>query len=496
MTWKQKWNPSPKLHWHLSGLCEGEIEEHRRGFEASWVLFGKRKMVYFDIILYHKGYLVYVNGLMTYKGGERVTIGDQDSDFWSLFEAEKQLRRMGHDVDDIASMWYKDLEVEELEVGLFHFTNDRDALEMVMIGTERGAVELYIVHEDNHGEEFLEIGWIDVGGPGQDEGDGSGEEADGGGAVVDAVMEEANVGGFEVEGNVEENVQDNVEASEAAVEEEVNVEVNVAAEGGVNAGTAEDHEDNENANDHGEDRGQLDDEQRSGNNQEGQTEDDSEDSEDGEYLPSDVEEDSADDIQFTDEDELDLDDNSFDVERGPREQPTDGKGKQPLNEGFLGKDGDESEDEEELHPVGGYDRADDDDEGGLDGVRLYPVHKLVDDMAHNPWRVGTVYASRDEFKETVASFTVHTVRGIKFDKCDRMRVIAVCQPGCTFRLYCVKMNEEDSWQLRSMNLSHNCKQVQRVGIMHAKWLSTVFKKKVQNNPKVKLKELVAKADRK
>ncbi|MED6179996.1 hypothetical protein PIB30_006113 [Stylosanthes scabra] len=361
-------------------------------------------MIYFDIILYHKGYLVYVNGLMTYKGGERVTIADQDSDFWSLFEAEEQLRRMGHDMDDIAAMWYKDLEVEELEVGLFHFTNDRDALEMVRIGTERGAVELYIVHEDNHGEEFPEIGWIDVGGPGQGEGDGGGEEADvlDGGGDGAAVIEEANVSGAEVEGLGEDNVQDNVEASEAAVEEEVN------------------------------DRGQQDDEQRIGNNQEGQIEDDSEDSEDGEYLPSDVEEDSADDIQFTDsEDELDMDDNGFDVERGPREQPTDGKGKQPLNEGFLGEDGDESEDEERLHPVGGYDRADD-DEGKLDDVRLYPVHKLVDDMANYTWRVGIVYASRYAFKETVASFAVHTARGIKFDKCDRMRVIAVCQPGCPF----------------------------------------------------------------
>ncbi|MED6183551.1 hypothetical protein PIB30_038864 [Stylosanthes scabra] len=81
-TWKQKWNRSPKLYWHLRRLCKGEFEEHR-------VLFGKRKMVYFDIILFHKGYLGYFNGLMMYKGGERLTIVDQDSDFWSVFEAEE-----------------------------------------------------------------------------------------------------------------------------------------------------------------------------------------------------------------------------------------------------------------------------------------------------------------------------------------------------------------------------------------------------------------------
>ncbi|MED6125381.1 hypothetical protein PIB30_068053 [Stylosanthes scabra] len=64
-----------------------------------------------------------------------------------------------------------------------------------------------------------------------------------------------------------------------------------------------------------------------------------------------------------------------------------------------------------------------------------------------------------------------------------MRVIAICDENCPFRLYAVKMNDEDTWQLRSMNVRHNCKQVKRVGIMHSKWLGKVFKKKVENNPK-------------
>ncbi|MED6189416.1 hypothetical protein PIB30_095775 [Stylosanthes scabra] len=80
-------------------------------------------------------------------------------------------------------------------------------------------------------------------------------------------------------------------------------------------------------------------------------------------------------------------------------------------------------------------------------------------MANYQWRVGTVYASRDEFKETVFAYAVYIARGIKFDYCDRKRV-------------------------------------QRVGIMHSKWLGKAFKRKVEVNPKVKMKELVAKVDRK
>ncbi|XP_072061957.1 uncharacterized protein [Arachis hypogaea] len=39
-------------------------------------------------------------------------------------------------------------------------------------------------------------------------------------------------------------------------------------------------------------------------------------------------------------------------------------------------------------------------------------------------------------------------------------------------------------------------QTHRVGIMHSKWLGTQFKKKVESNPKIKVKELVAKAHKK
>ncbi|MED6177679.1 hypothetical protein PIB30_100428 [Stylosanthes scabra] len=48
------------------------------------------EMVYFDIKLYHKGYFGYKNGKMRYFG-EELLVGDFDSDFWCVFEAEDQL---------------------------------------------------------------------------------------------------------------------------------------------------------------------------------------------------------------------------------------------------------------------------------------------------------------------------------------------------------------------------------------------------------------------
>ncbi|MED6210090.1 hypothetical protein PIB30_060865 [Stylosanthes scabra] len=95
------------------------------------VKLSRLKMVYFDIALYHRGYFGYVDGVMRYVGGEKLTIEDNDSDFWSVFEAEEQIRRLGD--DDVAALWYKDLAIENMSIGLRMFLNDRDALAMVKI---------------------------------------------------------------------------------------------------------------------------------------------------------------------------------------------------------------------------------------------------------------------------------------------------------------------------------------------------------------------------
>ncbi|RYR14206.1 hypothetical protein Ahy_B04g070798 isoform C [Arachis hypogaea] len=117
-------------------------------------------------------------------------------------------------------------------------------------------------------------------------------------------------------------------------------------------------------------------------------------------------------------------------------------------------------------------------------------------MSQYKWEVGTVYATREEFKDTVTAYAVQRARAITFRKCDLQRVRAVCTGKCPFWLYAAKMKEEDSWQLRSMNLTHTCTQTHRVGILHSRWLGKAFKKKVESNPRVKIRELVSKAQKK
>ncbi|MED6169761.1 hypothetical protein PIB30_024277 [Stylosanthes scabra] len=133
----------------LANVCEGQLLR---------VLGANRVMAVFDKALFHKGYFGYEDGNIKYMGGDKLIIEEQDNDFWSVFEAEEQLRSLGNRVENISTLWYKDPEVEELEVGMTQFVNDRDVVNMVNLGLARGCIELYVVYEGYDQEGFPKIG--------------------------------------------------------------------------------------------------------------------------------------------------------------------------------------------------------------------------------------------------------------------------------------------------------------------------------------------------
>ncbi|RYR07859.1 hypothetical protein Ahy_B05g075335 [Arachis hypogaea] len=212
------------------------------------------------------------------------------------------------------------------------------------------------------------------------------------------------------------------------------------------------------------------------------------DSLDSEYNPSGEEDDSEDDVHFTDsDDDVDPEVSGFQDVNVMSKKPRAVNKNACANEQFENVEGGESDDLDFDHQVG----SDSEHEGFT-----FPVHKLQKDMSQYKWEVGTLYASREEFKDTVTAYAVHTARSIRFSKCDLQRVTAVCSGDCPFWVYAAKVRGEETWQLRSMNLTHTCTQAHKVGILHSKWLGKAFKKKVESNLKVKIKELVSKAQKK
>ncbi|XP_025684715.1 uncharacterized protein [Arachis hypogaea] len=114
-------------------------------------------------------------------------------------------------------------------------------------------------------------------------------------------------------------------------------------------------------------------------------------------------------------------------------------------------------------------------------------------MSEYKWEVGTLYVSREEFKDCATAYAVHTGRGLRFDKVDLQRVKVTCVEGCNWFAYCGKIKNEQTWQLTSCHNKHSCSRELKIGIMHAKWLDKVFLKKIAENPKIKLSTLMNKA---
>ncbi|RYR74808.1 hypothetical protein Ahy_A02g009520 [Arachis hypogaea] len=187
------------------------------------------------------------------------------------------------------------------------------------------------------------------------------------------------------------------------------------------------------------------------------------DSLDSKYKPSGEEDNSKNDMHFTDsDDELDPDVSGFQNVNVMSKKCRDVKKNVVGNEDF---ENDERENNDDL---------DLDHEVGAEGSNSEHQGVRQKDM---------MYASWEEFKDTVTAYAVHTARAIKFRKCDLKRVRAVYSSDCPFLLYASKIGDEDTWQFRRMNLTHTCTQAHRVEILHLKWLGKAFKKKVEANLK-------------
>ncbi|XP_016184917.1 histone H2A.Z-specific chaperone CHZ1-like [Arachis ipaensis] len=157
-----------------------------------------------------------------------------------------------------------------------------------------------------------------------------------------------------------------------------------------------------------------------------------EDSDDEDFIPSDGEVDSADDVMFTDSEEEYDDESEFDEVRGGTDGDRVEKGKGVAGGDFSDEEGFNSDEVDVDYEVGGgSEKEDSEDDDNNEAIR-YPIHKDVKDMTRYKWEVGTVFASREEFKDTVTAYAVQTRRGMRYAKLDLVRVRAVCQEGCPF----------------------------------------------------------------
>ncbi|MED6209958.1 hypothetical protein PIB30_059608, partial [Stylosanthes scabra] len=331
----------------------------------------EKNMSYFNLTVYHEGIFVHDQPLQ-YVGAQRTIIEEMDSDWWSMHEAFSELRRLRYQRTNISAFWYKDHAVNLSEENLRLFETGTDAKDMYNIARARNHVEMFVVHEvDNYEEPFPKGGYIDVGDP--------------------IVKDDKQVAKKCANGD---NNETHAEGSNECA--------NKGAYDGGEQGANEEHND--------------------GRSEAGSDED----SDDEEFLPSPSDIDSADDVYFTDSEDKYDDESGFEEQNDNGDRPLIDKGKGIANAEFNDDGTCDSDDFEKDYEVSGGLGEDDGH-----GIR-YQVYKPQKDMKDYTWQLGTLFASRDEFKEAVVTYAVQNTRGVTFKKCNRKRVRVVCVKGCPF----------------------------------------------------------------
>ncbi|RYQ95182.1 hypothetical protein Ahy_B08g090243 isoform A [Arachis hypogaea] len=408
----------------------------------------KRWPAMYEIACIFRGLLVRMSYFsVKYLGGETTVIDYCNEDEWSLIEVYDIVSRQRYLKKDIAAMWYKSQD-QNTEEGLRMLRTDKDAMNMANIGVREDMVELFVVHKTSDIYEVVE----DVHLLGSTE---SNMQVKGGGSDGQGPMVTSEA---QTVGQVEKNSGPNVE-------EEILGNKDESDEEGEGSDGSEDEDYEPKGGEY-----------------------DSCDSWSSDSRNGDGSEDSAAEVVFGDsDDDKEWAEGLVDVnirvgdrfEAASTETQTDAakasgsaKGKEKVVAGL----GDEKE---------GYDSEEfldmpitDDDENGNSVAKKYPLHKQLKDMSEYKWEVGTLYVSREEFKDCATAYAVHTGRDLRFDKVDLRRV---------------KIKNEQTWQLTSCHNKHSYSRELKIGIMHANWLSKVFLKTIAENPKIKLSTLMKKA---
>ncbi|KAK8957245.1 hypothetical protein KSP39_PZI001276 [Platanthera zijinensis] len=112
------------------------------------------------------------------------------------------------------------------------------------------------------------------------------------------------------------------------------------------------------------------------------------------------------------------------------------------------------------------------------------------------WQPGIIFRSKEEFKDAVTTYAVHTGVGLKLTKNDKSRVRFKCKEGCNWEIYAAPVKNQDTWEVRTIIDKHTCSREFNNRLLSAKWLGKRIESKVRENPNIQLKQIVAKTKEK
>ncbi|MCH79452.1 hypothetical protein A2U01_0000201 [Trifolium medium] len=141
--------------------------------------------------------------------------------------------------------------------------------------------------------------------------------------------------------------------------------------------------------------------------------------------------------------------------------------------------------------------VDSDNESEEGSKMVYPSFVMPKSMEDYKWEKGTKFSSKAEFMNAVATYAIHNGKDIKFGKNDKIRCRAMCKGGCKWFLFCSKLPDEDTWQIRTKNDTHSCiLRDYNVKLLNSKWLGKRLVPTVKENPNIKCSSICTKAHQK
>ncbi|XP_014490468.1 uncharacterized protein LOC106753190 [Vigna radiata var. radiata] len=129
----------------------------------------------------------------------------------------------------------------------------------------------------------------------------------------------------------------------------------------------------------------------------------------------------------------------------------------------------------------------------------FPTFGKKKSMVDYKWEVGTIFNDKEDFKEAIRNYVIHTGRDLKFVKNDKRRVRVRCmgvQKKCPWVAYLGYLPSRKVWQLRKVLDTHACSRQLNIKMMNSKWLSHEVDKVLHDNPTIKVQDIRNKALRK
>lgn len=139
--------------------------------------------------------------------------------------------------------------------------------------------------------------------------------------------------------------------------------------------------------------------------------------------------------------------------------------------------------------------SDSSDSNGTCKVK-YPSFKRGGENESLKFELGVLFNSLNDFKDAINDYAVKGGWNIRFVKNDKTRVRAKCVEGCKWVAYCSKVQNERTFQLKTLVDEHTCSKSFKNRRLSSKWLSKHIVDDVKEQPRIKLVSIQDKLKRK